>query len=59
MTTEERLNELEITVKMMKCHLGDLQLESLKRQAEELEKSAKSMRNRYDSTLEAIKDGRY
>lgn len=59
MTTEERLSELELTVKLMKCHLGDLHLESLKRQAEELEQSAKSMRSRYDSTLEAIKDGRY
>ncbi|EAV6315682.1 hypothetical protein FX356_00365 [Salmonella enterica] len=59
MTLEERVENIELTIKVMKCHLGELHLESLKHQAEELEKSAKSMRSRYDSTLEAIKNGSY
>jgi len=59
MTTEERIDALELTIKLMKANLGDLHLESLKRQAEELERSAKSMRSRYDSTLEAVKSGNY
>ncbi|MGG2141177.1 hypothetical protein [Symbiopectobacterium sp. RP] len=59
MTIEERLSELELTVKVMKCHLGDVHLESLKRQVEESEATAKAKRDSYNSTLEAIKSGTY
>lgn len=59
MTLEERVAELELTVKVMKCHLGDVHLDSLKRQVEESEAKAKATRDSYNSTLEAIKSGTY
>lgn len=59
MTIEERLADLELTVKAMKCHLGDLHTESLKRQAEEAEALAKAKRSIYNNTIEAIRSGRY
>lgn len=59
MTLEERVAELELTIKVMKCHLGGLHLESLKRHAEESESKAKAARDSYNSTLEAIKSDAY
>ena len=59
MTLEERVADLELTVKTMKCYLGDLHVESLKRKAEEAESLAKATRDNYNNTIEAIRSGRY